>query len=61
MALPPRQASPRAWYWLVLATLLALLLPAYWLVLQGLEAGAEPGTRIIDPAPLLDRHTPRVD
>lgn len=62
MALHPRQAPSRTWYRLALAALLAALLPAYWLLLQGLEADAETGARAVaDPVPLLDRHTPRVD
>ena len=62
MALPPRQVRPRAWRRLALATLLALLLSAYWMTLQRLDAS----TTIDAPPPAhaspgLDRHTPRVN
>ena len=62
MALNPRQAPARIWRRLALASLLALLLCAYWMVLRSLEARADVGTHpAVVPAPLLDRHTPRVD
>ena len=62
MALSPRQVPARTWRRLALATLLALLLPAYWMLLQALEArsgvDAQPAAA---PVPALDRHTPRVN
>ncbi|GGJ98213.1 hypothetical protein [Luteimonas terricola] len=62
MALFPRRAHARIWRRLAFATLLAMLLMCYWMALRALERQAGDGTQpVVRPAPMLDRHTPRVD
>lgn len=61
MALHPPRPHSRLWRWLAGGALLAVLLAAYWVVLQ--RVGEQLGDDLdqaLRPIPAQDLHTPRV-